>query len=268
MDDDRIVAVSPKHSVRLARELVTLVDHAPSSDYVVRTVMRKEANKMPLMSAEIVIAGRDARERFSLAARYPLHFRKTFSAARLGDTAQEFALHTLASKLVGVPPPIGASELVYRSCLVPGRPYNRLSPFGVEPEEANLAVARSLSLTEAAGLLHLVSEGVNVLSAMQAGGLAHGDAETHNFVVCPSPLQMVVIDFESAMQKSDLDDAAWTARCDRDLEPLLREFVFLECALGRQQGPVADRAHAAMNRVLKNPDRFRRAIEEHEDLES
>jgi hypothetical protein len=49
---------------------------------------------------------------------------------------------------------------------------------------------------------------------------------------------------------------------------LLREFVFLECALGRQQGPVADRAHAAMNRLFKHPDRFRRAIEEHDDLGS
>src|SRR6185295_4927341 len=97
MDDDRLVAVSPRHSVRLARELVSLVDHAPSTDYVVRTVARKDAGGTPLMSAEIVIAGRDARERFPLAARYPMHFRKTYTAARLqGDPAREFSLHTLA----------------------------------------------------------------------------------------------------------------------------------------------------------------------------
>ena len=74
MDDDRLVAVSPQHSVRLAREYLVLIERPPQNDYVVRTIARREANGLPLMSAEIVVAGRDTRDRHPLAVTYPLHF--------------------------------------------------------------------------------------------------------------------------------------------------------------------------------------------------
>ena len=91
MDEERLVAVSPQHSVRLAPEFVGLIERPQRSDYVVRTIARREANGLPLMSAEIVIAGRETRETHPLAITYPLHFRKTYFAARLhGDTAKEF----------------------------------------------------------------------------------------------------------------------------------------------------------------------------------
>src|SRR5690348_3442661 len=134
-----MVSVSPRHSVRLAREYVHLLVKPPKQDYLVRTIVRREANGLPLMSAEIVIAGSATREKHPPAQTYPLHFRKTYSAARLhGDTQKEFEFQSRASELIGVAPPIGFSSDVFRSCLVPGRPYNRLSPFGVEPEEANM----------------------------------------------------------------------------------------------------------------------------------
>jgi len=268
MDNDRLVAVSPRHSVRLARELLVLFDRAPQQDYVVRTIARREANGMPLMSAEIVIAGRETREQYPLAAQYPLHFRKTFSAARLhGDPKKEFESQTLAGTIIRVPAPIGASELVFRSCLVPGRPYSRVSPFGVEPEESNLRVARGLSLAEGAGLWHLLSSAFDTLTTLHGGGIAHGDAELHNFVVCPAPLELVVIDYESVARKQDLDGEAWEARCAADLEPLLREAVFVQCALGRQEGALADTSVERLARLLRRPDQFRRAIEDHEDLD-
>lgn len=268
MDDDRLVPVSPRHSVRLAREFLGLVDRAPQQDYLVRTIARREANGLHLMSAEIVIAGRETRERYPLAARYPLHFRKTFSAARLqGDPAKELESQTLAGAVIRVPLPIGASDLVFRSCLVPGRPYSRLSPFGTEPEQSNLRVARDLQLAEAAGLWHLLLEAFDTLTTLHRGGLAHGDAELHNFVVCPSPLEMTVIDFESAVRKQNLDNAAWEARCAADLAPLLREAVFVQCALGRQVGALADTSLERMPKLLRSPDPFRRAIEEHEHLD-
>src|SRR5438046_303283 len=121
MDADRMVAVSPRHAVRLAREYLVLVERPPKHDYVVRTIARREANGLPLMSAQIVIAGRATRSELPLAATYPLHFRKTYSVARLhGDTAKEFESQALASRLIGVPPPIGFESEVFRSCLVPG----------------------------------------------------------------------------------------------------------------------------------------------------
>jgi hypothetical protein len=267
MDDDRVVQVSPRHSVRLAREYLGLIERAPAQDYVVRTIARREANGLPLMSAEIVIAGWETREKFPLAHTYPLHFRKTYSPARMhGDPAMEFEHHTLASKIIRLPPPIGFSMQTYRSCLVPGRPYQRLSPFGGEPEESNMRVAESLPLASAAGLWRLAESAFAELTALHAAGLAHGDAELHNFVVCPSPLEIVIIDFESVVEKSAVDDAAWAKRCALDLTPLFREAVFLQCALGRQEGPLADQSLREMKRLFKAPDRFRRAIEEQSDL--
>src|SRR6476659_6668455 len=111
MEDDRLIRVSPRHTVRLAREYVGLVERPPQKDFVVRTITRREANGLPLMSAEIVIASRETRERHPLAATYPLHFRKTYSAARLhGDPETEFECQTVASQHIPVPPPIGFSS--------------------------------------------------------------------------------------------------------------------------------------------------------------
>ena len=267
MDDDRVVPVSPRHSVRLAREYVGLIERAPQQDYVVRTIARREANGLPLMSAEIVIAGRETREKFLLARTFPLHFRKTYSPARMhGNPAKEFEYHTLASRIIRLPPPIGFSAQTYRSCLVPGRPYNRLSPFGGEPEESNIRVAEGLPLASAAGLWRLAEAALAELTTLHAAGLAHGDAELHNFVVCPAPLEIIVIDFESAVEKNAVDGEAWTKRCAADLTPLLREAVFLQCALGRQEGPLAEQSLGEMKRLFKGPDRFRRVIEEQSDL--
>ncbi len=266
MDDDRLVAVSPQHSVRLAREYLVLIERPPQNDYVVRTIARREANGMPLMTAEIVLAGWETRENHPLAATYPLHFRKTYSVARLnGDTAKEFENQTLASRILGLPPPIGYSPRVFRSCLVPGRPYERLTPFGVEPEESNLRLAQKLPLAAAAGLWGFAEDALRDLSTLHDAGLAHGDVQLHNLVVCPSPLDLVLVDFEAAVHKEALSEEAWQSQRSEDVTPLLREAIFLQCALGRQAGILADRSVAEIGRLFRSPDTFRRAIEAHVD---
>src|SRR5262249_16184640 len=160
--------------------------------------------------------------------------------------------------LIGVPPPIGFAADVYRSCLVPGRPYQRLSPFGTEPEESNMRAARDLPLAAAAGLWRLAEQALHHLTTLHDGGLAHGDAELHTPVVWRGPLELVLIDFESAVPRDSLDAEAWEKRRAADLVPLLREAVFLQCALGRQEGPLADLAWERMNGLFRAPDRFRR----------
>lgn len=262
MDDERFVAVSPQHSVRLARELVGLIERPQQNDYVVRTIARREANGLPLMSAEIVIAGRETREENPEANTYPLHFRKTYFAARLhGDTGKEFENQSLASHILGLPPPIGFAPKVFRSCLAPGRPYQRLSPFGVDPEEGNLRVAMKVPLASAAGLWGFAASALSQLTTLHAAGLAHGDAELQNVVVCPSPLEVVLVDFEAAIRRDELDEPAWHARRAADLVPLLREAVFLQCVLGRQRGPLADASWSELDHLFRSPHRFRRAIE-------
>ncbi len=268
MDENTTIAVSPRHTVRLASELVTVVRKAPRSDFVVRTLAKREANGLPLMSAEIVIAGESTRAELPMAAEYPLHFRKTYFSARLhGDPKHEFECQATASELIGVPPPIGFGENVFRTCLVPGKPYGALSPFQSEPEERNLRHARALDLMAAAGHWKLMEAALEALTKLHDGGLAHGDTELRNFVVCSSPLEIVPIDFEGAQRKAALEEDAWEARCLLDFDPVLRQAVLLQCALGAQPGRLAELATGRMALLFKEPDRFRRAIEQQSDLE-
>lgn len=267
MDDEELIAVSPRHSVRLADEYLAFVKKAPRRDFVVRTITKREANGLPLMTAEIVIAGVDTREEFPLAARYPLHFRKTYFPGRLhGDPKHEFECQDRASSLIGVPPPIGFGPQVFRACLLPGPTYFSLSPFHTEPDEANLPHARELGLAAAAGLWKLGEQALEQLLAMHRGGLCHGDAELHNFIVCPTPLETVVIDFEDAALKSALAPEEWQRRCETDLGPLLKHAVLLQCAIGSQPGPLGEKSWERLDQLFKHPDKFRRAIGKKQDL--
>lgn len=262
MDEARAIAVSPRHTVLLAMELYPLVEKAPRQDFVVRTRARREANGMPLMAAELVIAGQETRKNHPLAATYPLHFRKTYFPGRLhGDPQVEYEQQLLASQLSQTPPPIGSTASTFRSCLVPGQSYARLTPFGGEPPENNIGKAQQLPLATAAGLWRLAEETLAQLLRLQEGGLAHGDAELHNIIVCPAPLEPILIDFEAAAQKSTLESAAWEARCKKDLEPLLREAVYLQCALGRQESALGQRSWSALGELFRSPERFQLAIE-------
>ena len=72
------------------------MEKPPRQDFVVRTWARREANGLPLMAAELVIAGAETRQAHPGAETYPLHFRKTYFPARLhGDPQVEFELHLL-----------------------------------------------------------------------------------------------------------------------------------------------------------------------------
>lgn len=269
MDEDSLITVSPRHGVRLSMEYMAFIQKAPRTDFVVRTLAKREANGLPLMTAEIVIAGVETREQHALAAEYPLHFRKTYFPGRLhGDPKHEYECQMRASELIGLPPPIGYRSDVFRACLLPGPTYASLTPLHNDPPESNLKPARELPLAAAAGLWKLTEQAIDQLLQLHRGGLSHGDAELHNFVVCTSPLEIIVIDFEGAFLRESLDEAGWQKRCREDLDPLLRHAVLLQCRLGTQPGLVGDLTREHMNRLFKDPDRFRRAITRPSELDA
>lgn len=262
MEDERLVPVSPRHNVLLSREYLTFIDTPPQRDYVVRTVAKRQVGAMTLMSGDLVIASVETRAAFPLAAKYPLHFRKSYFPGQLhGETKDEFENHARASALIDIPMPIGHTPNTFRSCLLPGHPYTRLSPFGAEPQSANITLAERLPLASAAGLWRLCEEALDHHLKLQAGGLAHGDAELHNFIVCPTPLELVLIDFEGSVDQKTQTEEAWQKRCAKDLEPLLREALYLQCALGAQIGALAELSVARISQLLEYPDQFKRAIE-------
>ena len=262
-EEDQLIQVSPRHAVRVGAEYAVWIKRAPRQDFVVRTIMKREANGMPLVSADIVIAGEETRSLFPLAASYPLHFRKTYYPGRLhGDPRQERDRQNEAAEILGIPPAIGATHQVFRSCFLPGGPYNRLSPFGAEPEEANLPLAQKLQLAQAAGLWRFLQDAFEALTKLHQAGIAHGDLELHNLIVCASPLECILIDFEATVRKDELDEAVFTKRCQDDFLPMLKEAVLLQCALGPQPGPLADLARERIEKLFKRPDRFLQEIGE------
>jgi hypothetical protein len=262
VDEHFSIAVSPRHSVRLAMEFRHLIERPPRRDFSVRTITRREAHGTPLMAAEIVIAGEDVRRELPLAATYPLHFKKTYYPARLhGDPKVEYDRQLDASRLISVTPPIGSSHDTFRACMIPGSPLSTLLPFQTEPEDRNLRHARDLALPAAIGLWRLTELVYDDLVKLHAGGLAHGDAELHNFVVCPAPLETVVVDFEAAVLKDALDADGWEKRKQLDLDPLLRLAALLQCSLGAQPGELAERCASRMPALFRDPNKFVREMD-------
>jgi len=262
-----VVQVSPRHAVTVDDDYLALIRRAPQQDFVVRTLAKRMAGDTPLMSGELVIASQATRQAHPLAETYPLHFRKTYYPGRLrGDPKVEFERHTEASDILGIPPPIGHAGATFRSCLLPGRPFDLVTPFGSEPEDSNIKHADKLSLSSAAGLWLLAEKIHHTLSKLQDAGMTHGDAELHNFVVCNAPLDVLPIDFDMAVLRASVSSEEWDERCARDLEPLLRVAVFLQCALGTQPGALAELALARIDKLFLRPAPFLRAIEDRRGL--
>jgi hypothetical protein len=259
----RPIQVSPRHHVALSDDYLQMIDRAPREDFVVRTLARRKAGEMTLMMGELVIAGAGTRDQYELARLYPLHFRKTYYPGKLhGDPRTEFELHQQASTLVDIPPPIGSTPNSFRSCFLPGTPLNQLSKLGTEPDESNIAIANELSLAAAAGLWRLTERALALLSRLQAGGLTHGDAHLHNFIVCPSPLEPLPIDFEIGVLKSSVPLEVWEQRCEADRQHLLKLAIYLQCALGRQRGPLARESMARIELLVRPAETFQAAIVE------
>ena len=74
MDDERLVPVSPRHSVLLSREYLTFIDTPPQRDYVVRTVAKRQVGAMMLMSGDLVIASAETRATLSAGSRVSAAF--------------------------------------------------------------------------------------------------------------------------------------------------------------------------------------------------
>lgn len=259
----RPIQVSPRHYVALSDDYLPMIDKAPREDFVVRALARRKVGVMTLMMGELVIAGAGTREKFELSERYPLHFRKTYYPGQMhGDPLTEFELHEQASKLVDVPPPIGSTPNSFRSCFLPGTPLDRVSALGTEPEESNIGLARALTLSSAAGLWRLAEEAFDLLTRLQAGGLTHGDAHLHNFIVCPSPLEVLPIDFEIGVSKDTVSAEVWEQRCEADRQHLSKLAIYLQCALGQQRGTLARESMARLEALVKPAKAFQDAIEE------
>jgi hypothetical protein len=66
--------------------------------------------------------------------------------------------------------------------------------------------------------------------------------ELHNVVICTSPIQTFMIDFESSESSFVGPEKSWNDLRLRDYYELLRLAVYLQCGLGRQKGALAQKS--------------------------
>ena len=123
-------------------------------------------------------------------------------------------------------------------------------------------------MSGAAGLWLLAERIMDTHMKLQEAGLTHGDAVLQNFVVCVAPLDVLPIDFDMAVLREAVSDEEWQQRCAADLEPLLKVAVFLQCALGKQTGPLAELSLSRLDSLFVRSEPFRRAIEDRAGLTS
>ena len=264
---NRPVPVSPRHTLLLDEAFHHLLDHPPRQDHVIRTLLTKKVNDQPMIQGELVLAGKETRAEYPLACEYPVHFRKTYYPICFSQHPDiEFARHTRASEILeDVPPPIGATRTVFRSCYFPGRPLNSITPFGKQPDSANIAQATdqaTLPLSAAIGLWHILGQLHADLKKLHENGFTHGDAELHNFIVTPAPAGIMMIDFELATLREDAkSEEAWSAACKADFTELLKDATYLMCALGQQDDALGQHTAESLEELFEEPGRFRRAID-------
>lgn len=257
-----MIQVSPTHQIELDEALVRLFEHPMEHDYVVRRLSLKSVNGEPLIQGELVIAGKDTLAQYPLAKEYPLHFRKTYYPICFHQNPeQEFDNQLAASQIIDVPPPIGSTRTTFRSCFLPGTPLNRMSPFGVEPEDRNIQIATETSPATSIGLWYLLAGIYRQVLILHEHGFAHGDLFLHNVIVSPTPISTHLIDFEQAVHRGDeMSDDQWQEKRHADLLETFKHAIYLQCSLGPQQDELGVASLGALEKVVGDPDRFQRAI--------
>lgn len=258
-----MVKLSELHSIELADPYLSLLEKPQQKDYTLHRIYQKEVNGLPLKLAEIVIAGAETRAAIPLAAQFPVHFKKTyFPKSFFTDPKVEYEATRTAAQLLGMPGPIGFEQTVFRNSFIPGKPWNRHSPFGISPVDRNFQVARSVPETQLIGLWYLLEQVYDQMKKLHAQRFLHGDLETHNIIVCHSPLRPFIIDYEVAVVEFKGSEEDWEKKRLEDLCEILREAMFIQSVLGQQEGPLSSESLELLPKLFENPKSVLRRLKE------
>lgn len=258
-----MVKLSDLHSIELADAYLHLLDNPQRSDYTLHRIYQKEVNGTPLKQAELVIAGSQTREAIPLTREFPVHFKKSyFPQSLFTDPKVEYESTAEAARLLGMPGPLGYEAAAFRNTFIPGRPWDRLSPFGVTPEDRNFQLARDMPGAQLIGLWYLLEQVYAQIKTLHAQRFLHGDLQTHNVIVCSSPIRAFLIDFEVSVVKFEGDDATWEKRRLEDLREFLKEAVYVQSALGRQEGELSAESLELLPKLFKDANSVAKRLKE------
>lgn len=248
------IPLSAFHRIEVAESLRYLLEEPREKDFSLRSIARKEGpDGRELVQMQLVVAGRETRVAYPLAARYPIHFVKAYHPWSFhGDPKVEFENHRAAAAILGAPEPIGYDANSIRSSFLPGKPLSRLSPFtDVEPQERCLGIARQADSASLIGLWKLAEEAYRQVRALHAKKFFHRDLELHNLIVCTAPVRLFLIDFESAEREFRGTAAEREELRAKDLAELFRLAIYLQSGLGRQEGELAEASLAALPQLFR-----------------
>ena len=253
------VPLSPLHSIEIAESLRDLLVHPRGKDFPIRRIARKAGpDGRELVQMELVIAGRQTRDAFPLAQQYPVHFLKSYHPWSFhGDPGVEFENHRAAAAILGMPEPIGFDRHTFRTSFLPGKPLSKLSPFtDVEPQERCLGIAQETHPAILIGLWKLAEGVFSQIQKLHERNFFHRDLELHNIIVCTAPIQVFLIDFESAEPSFQGSEQEREELRLRDLSELFRLAIYLQSGLGRQEGPLAQASLAALPGLFRSTATF------------
>lgn len=257
------IPVSDIHHIALSQEHRQLLEHPIDDDVSIVTIFTKMTpQKDVLKQGELVVAGKETRIRHPITVEYPIHFKKTyFRMCFNADPAEEFMKSEFASEILGYPPPLAYSERIFRTNYMPNKPYSRLSPFtNIEPQHRNIKIAKESPCALLLGLWVLLEEAFSQLDKLHCHGMAHGDLELHNILISFSPPQAYLIDFESAILKDRVSPQEWEQACRRDQENIFREAIFIQSAIGQQDGKLAALSLERLPELFREPAQFENHI--------
>ena len=121
----------------------------------------------------------------------------------------------------------------------------------MEPQESCLGIAQQTDPAALIGLWKLAEEAFTQIQKLHEKHFFHRDLELHNLIVCTAPIQVFLIDFESAVRDFQGPQEEREELRLKDLAELLRLAIYLQSGLGRQEGPLADAALAAMPKLFR-----------------
>lgn len=264
LPDSTRIPLSALHSIEIAEPLRHLLVKPQERDFPLISIARKLGpDGRELVHMELVIAGRQTRETFPLAQRYPVHFLKSYHPWSFhGDPAVEFENTRIAAQILGSPEPIGFDSNSFRTAFIPGKALSKLSPFtDVEPAERCLGIAQQTAPATLVGLWKLAEEAFTQVELLHAHNFFHRDLELHNIIVCTAPLRIFLIDYESSERAFVGPEEYRDELGFKDLAELLRLAIFLQSGLGHQTGPLAVASLEALPRLFRSTSTFASRLE-------
>lgn len=250
------INVTPQHQIELTEEYAEIVRHPRREDYAIHTILRKnDPTGEPLIETQLTIAGQKTRKQFPATNEYPVHFVKRYSLTSYhSDPEIEYRNGLEIQKFLDISRPLGADAKTFRNCFLPGIGLNKLSPFGVEPLYRNIDIAEEQEPKELQRLWSYLEKAFQQITILHEHGWVHEDMELHNIIVMPKTKSVYLIDLESALPRDQVED--WEAACLQDKINILREAIYIQCALGKKQTALGKASRSLLEQIFPDPEEF------------